>query len=309
MLRLVAAMWLAACVSAGPGVAGDDEVAARVNGVPILRTKVERLAKRMAIVNGELSDATRQAALDAAINAELIVQHARAEKIEVPDAEVERRVDAVKGSFPDEAAFQQALAERQITEAVVREDQLRNLQIQYVVERLPPPTVSAQAVEAVYRDNPSRFQRAADVRISHILFQVPPGGDAGVALHRANKALARCLEGEDFGALAKELSDDILTRDHQGDLGFVARDVIPQELAVAAFALKPGENSGVIQSPFGYHIIKATEVRKAGLIPLEEVRAQIEAELREQARAQQQTDLVDRLKKQAKIEIVSPPKP
>jgi parvulin-like peptidyl-prolyl isomerase len=79
------------------------------------------------------------------------------------------------------------------------------------------------------------------------------------ALERAKAALARATAGEDFGVLAAEYSDDRASKVNGGKLGRFTRRMMIGAFADAAFALKPGELSGIVETPFGYHVILRTE--------------------------------------------------
>lgn len=306
-LRLSAAVLVASLATVLSAVAADTSVAARVNGAPITTTQVDKLAQRMAAAQGTSSENTKQEALQSLIDIEVIAQQAKADKIDAPAAEVDQRLNELKGRYPTPEAFQQALATNHATEAELRSDLARTVLVQKVLDKHVTVTLPADAAEEFYKANPEKFQHPAEVRVSHIFFSAPPEGDPTVK-QQATDALARVKKGEDFGKLATELSQDPGSKDKGGDLGFVAPDGVVKEIADAAFALKPGEVSGVVQTKFGYHIIKVTEARPAGVTPLADVKSELQSFLEDQERDKQQQAYVDGLKKQAKIEIVEPKK-
>jgi len=115
-------------------------------------------------------------------------------------------------------------------------------------------------------------------RASHILFKVAPNAtpeEKEEARKKAEDALTRINGGEDFATVARETSEDSTTAPAGGDLGFFGRGRMVKEFEDAAFALSPGQVSGVVESGFGFHIIKVTEARPAGSQPFEEVRDEI----------------------------------
>lgn len=124
------------------------------------------------------------------------------------------------------------------------------------------------AAATTYKANPARFEVPAQIRASHIL--VAKGDDARP---KAEKLLADLKNGADFAALAKEHSADTGSAIKGGDLGFFGKGRMVPSFEEAAFALQnPGDLSGLVESEFGYHIIKLEASRPAGTLPFDEVR-------------------------------------
>jgi peptidyl-prolyl cis-trans isomerase D len=126
-------------------------------------------------------------------------------------------------------------------------------------------------------------------RASHILVKVasdaPPAQVKG-AEEKIRKALQRIRSGEDFGKVAKEVSEDS-TASSGGDLGYFTRDQMVKEFSDAAWALKVGEVSEPVRSPFGFHLIRLTDSQPAKELSLEEARPKVLAGLKEgRARAE-----------------------
>jgi len=139
-----------------------------------------------------------------------------------------------------------------------------------------------------YKANPKRFEVPEQIRASHILVAKGPEAKA-----TAEKLLAELKQGADFAALAKEHSADTGSAVKGGDLGFFGKGRMVPPFEEAAFALKtPGELSGLVESEFGFHIIKLEASRPAGVLPFEEVREALRREasskITNEARASEQ---------------------
>jgi peptidyl-prolyl cis-trans isomerase C len=138
----------------------------------------------------------------------------------------------------------------------------------------------------VYAAKPERFKVGEQVRVRHILIRDKDA--TGRAL--ADKTLADLKAGANFEILAKERSADPGSKSKGGDLGLFERGRMAPEFERAAFAMtNPGELSGIVETEFGYHILKLEERRPAGVRPFEEVQEQIIKEsldtVRQNARA------------------------
>jgi len=146
-------------------------------------------------------------------------------------------------------------------------------------------TLSADDVRTYYEQNKARFTTAEERRASHILIAVDAGAGADarkVAREKAEKLLKQVRDGADFAALAKANSSDSGSAAQGGDLGYFARGAMVKSFADAAFALKDGEISDVVETEFGYHIIKLTGIKPGAVRSFDEVRKEIESDLRQQ---------------------------
>ena len=301
---------LAAVLVSSYAVAADTGVAARVNGAPIKAADVQALASRMAAAQqGDDGaavdpDAAKQQALQSLIDIEVLTQQAKAEKLDVSTDEVDQRLAEMKKQYPSEDVYKKVLEANHATEADLRKDLKNTLLMQKVLDKHVDVKLPPDAAEQFYKANSDKFEHPDEVRASHILFLAPDTGDVEAVKSKAAAALARVKKGEDFAALAKELSEDPGSKDKGGDLGFFPHDGVIKEFADAAFALKPGEVSDLVKTQYGFHIIKVTAKRDAGATPFDEVKADVEKYLQAEVRDKQEHAFVDGLKKNAKIEIV-----
>jgi len=151
-------------------------------------------------------------------------------------------------------------------------------------------SVPESEIDIYYQQNQSRFGQAEQRRVSHILIEVAP--DADQAAKDAARAKAQDIANQlgtdpsQFVALAAEFSEDPGSANQGGDLGWISKDTLVPEVEQAVFELQPETISGVIESPFGYHVAIVKQVQPASVKPLEQVREEIEDEvLRQMASA------------------------
>jgi len=146
-------------------------------------------------------------------------------------------------------------------------------------------TATPEEIEARYKSNIQVYSTPEQVRASHILFKTE-GKDEAAVKKAAETVLAKVKAGEDFAALAKKYSEDDSNKDKGGDLDYFGRGTMAKEFDEAAFSLKPGEVSDLIKTVFGFHIIKLVDKKAASTRPLDEVRAQLTEQVK-QEKAQQ----------------------
>jgi peptidyl-prolyl cis-trans isomerase D len=143
-------------------------------------------------------------------------------------------------------------------------------------------TVTDREIERSYNENLASYEVAGQVRASHILLKVTEGDEEQVRT-RAEEVLAQVEAGGDFAELARRYSEDT-TAEQGGDLGFFGPGEMVPEFERAAFSLPIGATSGLVRSPYGFHIIKVTERQDPIVRPLDMVREEIrQALVREKA--------------------------
>ena len=155
-------------------------------------------------------------------------------------------------------------------------------------------TISPDDIKRGYEDKEQQYATPEQVRASHILLKTQGKDDAAVK-KQAEDLLAKAKSGADFGKLASQYSEDDVSKAKAGDLDFFSKGQMVPEFDKAAFSLKVGEISDLVKSQYGYHIIKVTDKKAATKKTLDEVRAQIEDELkweRAQSEAQRVADEV-----------------
>ena len=290
------------------------EIVARVNGEAINGAELERAVKALegragGPVPADQRDRVFRGVLDDMIGYKLLIQEAKARKIAVPDAEIEAQIAQIRSQFPTQQQFEQALAAQKLTLEDVREDARSEMSVEKLVEGeiAAKIAVKPEAVNDFYQKNQDKFQQGPRVRASHILISFPQNADAAAKQQAKTKAegiLKDLKAGKDFAAAAKESSQDPGSAVNGGDLGFFEKGQMVPPFEQAAFALNPGEMSELVESQFGYHIIKVAEKQTQRVVPLDEAKGQIEQYLGQQNRQAETEAFVNTLKTKAKIEIL-----
>lgn len=246
---------------------------ASVNGVAISQERfdsamspyqlqIDALGEGM--VTAEKLTEIKTTVLENLIYNELLYQESQKIGIKVEEKEINEAYDSRKAQFSSETEFLETLNLYKFTAAEFK-DQIRwGLSIQYFINK--QFTVSDEEAKQFYNDNPDEFLEPAQAKVSHIMIMVDSSADQAkkeAAKKQLEEALKRLKAGEDFAALAKEVSEDIDTKENGGDLDYFYKGQMVQYMGDkvqafedASFALKPGEISDIVETGYGYHIIK-----------------------------------------------------
>ena len=297
-----------AVVSPAQQVAGD--TVAVVNGQPVYMWEVRLLAPQ---VQAEMArqgmrperEAIIQAATQRLVDMRLLGQEAQRLELEAAPERVDQTMDEIVQQAGGREALDTTLAGMGVTydqlRASVAESDLVQVFIATQVE--PQVTVSAEEVDAFYADNPAIFAQPEQVHARHILMKATPEDPQEVrdaARARAAAARERAVAGEDFAALATELSEGP-SAPQGGDLGFFAREQMVGPFADAAFALDIGAISEVVETRFGYHVIKVEEKRPPSTMSLEEAREPLERMLHDQEAGEKLATILENLAADATV--------
>ena len=160
-------------------------------------------------------------------------------------------------------------------------------------------TATPQEIEARYKENIQTYSTPEQVRASHILLKTE-GKDEAAVRKAAEDVLKKAKAGDDFAALAKKYSEDDSNKDKGGDLDYFGRGIMAKEFEDAAFALPPGQISDLVKTVFGFHIIKVVDKKAASTRTLDEVRPQIEEQIKLQKAQAEASQIADTIGKDVK---------
>lgn len=289
------------------------DVIAKVNGETIGKAEFEKAVQAVEAQNGgpvppDQRDRVLRGVLDQLIGYKLLVQESKTRKLTATDADVDARLGQIKSQFPSEEAFKQTMDQQHITLDQLKTDARTEIVVTRLVQNEIGPKVSVkpEQVDDFYKKNPDKFQQPETVRASHILIRVPEGADAAAKAKAKTKAegiLKDVKAGKDFATLAKANSEDPGSAPNGGDLNYFPKGQMVPAFDEAAFSLKMGEVSNLVETQFGFHIIKVTDKQAAKMVAIDQVRPQIQQYLEGQARQEQTQAFLTALKSKGKIEI------
>lgn len=292
--------------------------AAIVNGVVIQEEEVNRglhyqqqrlLATTGMAIRPEMMPEARKMILEELIDRELLYQQSRKKGVTIEDAQVNEELEQLKKQYPNEQAFKEGLAENQLTEAAVKVQIKTTMTVRKFVEKEfgANMDIPESEAKAFYEGNPQYFRSPETVRLSQILIKVDPKSDPsrkGEARKTLEDLQKRIQKGEEFSILAKDFSQDASAA-QGGDLGTIPRGKMPKAFDDAAFALKPGEVSNIVETELGFHLIKVHDKKPEKIVPFKDVEEKIRQHLSNQKLRERVNEFLNEVKKTAKIERIS----
>lgn len=287
-----------------------------VNGEKIMQSAVnEELTKRIDVMSQRMGgqqmpeaqkQQMRKRVVDMMVDQVLLEQKLKEKGLSVSDEKV---IDEIKKIAGQEGQTLEDV-EKEIQQwGMTLNDLKTQIRLKLMMDALieaeaKDATVSAEDVRKFYDENPQHFDQPEQVQASHILVKVDPEATPEAKAEAKKKIediLKQVKDGGDFAALAKEHSD-CPSAAQGGDLGAFGRGQMVKEFEEAAFGMKPGEVSGIVETQFGYHIIKVTDKTEAGKVPFDEVKDQIEGYLTQQKRSEFWQTYSQKMRDDAKIE-------
>jgi peptidyl-prolyl cis-trans isomerase C len=304
-----------------PGVAeakkekSPQDVVAKVAGTAITRKELDRALTVLVAQNRLPTEGTPEgqkkaetAALDQLIYAELIYQQA----LKTPPADLEKQIDfsmaQKKGKFGSQAEFETALVSAGIAEKELAEITRKDIVITNFIEKQIASDIKVddEEIKGFYNENRDSLKEEPQVKASHILIGVDASAsaeDKKKAREKAEGLLKEIRGGKDFAEAAKANST-CPSSSQGGDLGFFGKNQMVPEFEKAAFGMKVGDVSEVVETQFGYHIIKLTDKKDGEAPKLEELKEKIAAYLKGKKTQKAVFDYVNNLRKEAKVDIL-----
>lgn len=290
-----------------------DRVVAKVNSEIITLSSIEERAEilkqkyRNDLTKPEDKEILREA-LDMMVEEKLQLQQGKKMNLEVDDSAVDAAIKDIE--------VKNGLAEGQL--AVMLEAEGRSIESyknhireQILVSKITQfelgsrVNISGKKIAKYYHDNQKDFWEPGKARVKHILILSEKGSPEykrKQKYERIKNILAEVKGGKDFAEAAKEYSEDI-SASSGGDVGFVEKGKMVPEFEKAVYSLREGEISDVVETEYGYHIIKVEEIQKGRTLPLKEVKNKIQYILAGKKQKSAFEDWMKELRKSAFIEI------
>jgi len=288
--------------------------AAVVNGFVITQHEFDREMKgtlrRFAgmgkTVQKDQMQILRKQVLENLINLEVLYQESQNNGIKISEGAVNIQLNAIKTKFQNEDDFEKALLNMDLSEADLRSQIRRELAVRQLIDQqfVEKTSVSEEEAKGYYQSHPDDFKKPEMVKAQHILIKIDPKAD-GSHKAEARKKIEdiqnKLKKGEDFASLAKEFSQ-CPSSASGGDLGYFTRKQMVKPFAEAAFALAPGEVSRVVETEFGYHLIKSVDKKPATSVAFEDVKEKLQEVLKHKKIGDQVGEYTESLKSKAKVE-------
>ena len=291
-----------------------DSKAAEINGIVITKAQfdkelnihLDRIAKQgQQVPDDKLAD-LKNDILTGLIEREVLYQESQKTGIEINGKKIDEQLAAIKKRFPSEGEYKTALGKMNLTEDEVKMQISRGLAIRALIEQQisSKVVVTDAQTKAYYDGNPQMFKQPAQVKASHILIKVDAGADEAKKAEARKKIEAvqeKVKAGGDFAELAKEFSEGP-SNTRGGDLGFFRRGQMVKPFEDAAFTMKANEVSDIIETRFGYHLIKVYEIKPEQNLTYADVKDKLNQRMKQEQVEKDANQYISQLKKDAKIE-------
>jgi len=289
-------------------------VVATVNGEEIGQQEFEQLlnyfryqySQQGMQVQGAQLQQLQAMVLESLIDNELMYQIAEENGYGPSGQELDEELEKTKEQFADEAAYQQALNQQGMSEQELKQELAKQMtKVQFEEDKFGDQvTVDSSEVREYYEENPEQFEQPEQIRASHILIQVAEDAteaDKAAAKEKLQAAKKRIENGEEFSKVAREVSEGP-SSERGGDLNYFGRGQMVPEFEQAAFSMEVGEISDIVETSFGFHLIKLTDHKEAKKASFDEVEANIKTHLERVKLQEAKKAFLDEEKQNANIE-------
>ncbi|MBC2694526.1 MAG: peptidylprolyl isomerase [Desulfobacteraceae bacterium] len=266
----------------------------------------QRISQQGQKISSKQFEDIRNKILDDLINLELLFQESRNNGIKVEKEAINSQMKSLKQKFSTDTEFKNFLSELNLSESILKLKIEKGIVVQKLIETqiANKIKISDEESKVFYDTKPDLFKQLEQIKASHILIKVEPGADEmkkSEAKEKIKKIKQKLNKGEDFATLAKEFSE-CPSKNNGGDLGYFQRGQMVKSFEEVAFALKTEEVSDIVETQFGYHIIKVVDKKPEKTIAYENVKEDLAQHLKQEKTNQEVKIYIQKLRGKAKIE-------
>jgi peptidyl-prolyl cis-trans isomerase C len=294
-----------------------DATVAIINDIPITEADVTLEVKRIQFqakamqkpLDQSMMLSMRGKVIDSLINRELLYQQSRAKGITTDEADIDNSIDQIKQRLEAGQSFEGLMVEMGITMETMRTQvgQASAIQKLLEVEVYPQAMVSEKESRIFFENNPQYFKKPEEVKASHILIQVAPdaGDEEKLAARKKIEDIQKKIEGgDDFADLARQYSEGP-SNVNGGDLGYFDRKKMVKPFSDTAFDLKPGQVSNIVETRFGFHLIKVYDKKAKSTYVFEDIKDRLGELLQHQKIQEETVRYLEELRRTAKVKRIT----
>ena len=286
-----------------------DRVVAIVNGYEITKAELDRQVGLLmprsffhSTVTPEKLKEVEKDALKELEKKHLLLQYAKQKGYKIPDSILKREEKKIREAFGSDENFEAGLKRANLTYEIFKKELRNDLLMQKLYDKEVKSELSEEDLKEYYEKNRYKFKRPEKIKVRIIYVRNDPTDPKGreKALKRAEEALKKIKEGEEFADVASKYSN-AMSRIKGGDMGFVHKGMLDEPIEKAAFSLKKGEVSEIIETPKGFYIVKLEDISPAVQLSFDEVKDRLKKELKAKNEKRNLDRILDSMRKNAKI--------
>jgi len=294
-----------------------DAKVAIVNDIPITETDVTLEVKRIQFqakamqkpLDPSMMLSMREKVIDSLINRELLYQESKAKGITTDEADIDNSIDQIKQRLEAGQSFESLMVEMGISMETMRTQVGQASAIQKLLEMevYPKAMVSEKESRIFFENNPQYFKKPEEVKASHILIQVTADASEEEKLAARKKIediQIKIEAGDDFADLARQYSEGPSSV-NGGDLGYFDRKKMVKPFSDAAFDLTPGQVSNIVETRFGFHLIKVYDKKAKSTYEFEDIKDRLGELLQQQKMQEETVRYLEELRRTANIKRIT----
>jgi peptidyl-prolyl cis-trans isomerase C len=266
----------------------------------------QRISQQGQKISSTKLEGIKKEILDNMIKLELLFQESQNNGIKVEKEAVDSQMKLLKQKFSNDTEFKNFLSELNLSENALKLKIKKGIAIQKLIETqiAQKIKISDEESKVYYDTHQNLFKQPEQIKASHILIKVEPGADEmkkSEAKQKIKNIQQKLNKGEDFATLAKEFSEGP-SKKNGGDLSYFQRGQMVKPFEDVAFALKTEEVSDIVETQFGYHIIKVIDKKPEKTVAYENVKKDLAQHLKQEKTNQEVKIYIQKLREKSKIE-------